>query len=304
MDHIERYDERFFDCRKSQILACLHKDNVDIVPFFFNTYQSTDRIYQQICVEGKTRWKYTDDSLSEQDLARKGITLVRVSFDRFQDASEYLKTLTARIKVAYLWGDEYYLPYRKEAYQNIHSVHSYMVTGYDGATKSYYVQDWDGLYGYLEESHIQNAYDHLPDRYRNIEHLEYRSDGLRYNFQEDFELFLGWLRSFKDEGQYYRYAVEGASTLERQKLTAMEHGFAIIASSRYVFSKFLQYVNCDKRLVTEVLECHRFAKLIQTIIRRYLLSSVVDQSDLVDKIVDLEKRERSFIRDLRERYLT
>ncbi|MCY9590465.1 ribostamycin [Paenibacillus chitinolyticus] len=299
---LTRYDEKFFDCRKSQIIAYLDSNRVPVIPLFYNSYQSTAEIYRQIFIENKSKWKYSEPSFSDDDLLRKGITPVRASFPDFSQASDCLKELLARRKLVFVWGDEYYLPYRKEAFHVIHSTHSFVVTDYDGENKAYYVEDWDGLYGYLPAAHVEAAFDSLSGQMRTLLVLELNDEEMRENKQEDLALFRQWLQAFEDDYIFYDRVLLEMRDYEENRLISMDHGLRLIAASRHVFSKFLHYIDDAPEEADLLIRNHQLANHIATIVRRYMIARQIDWDGAASKIRQLREQEADFMRKLKRRY--
>ncbi|MEY9094776.1 BtrH N-terminal domain-containing protein [Paenibacillus sp. RC84] len=299
---LTRYDEKFFDCRKSQIIAYLDSNRVPVIPLFYNSYQSTAEIYRQIFIEKKSKWKYSEPSFSDDDLLRKGIVPVRTSFPDFSQASDCLKDLLARHKLVFVWGDEYYLPYRKEAFHAIHSTHSLVVTGYDGEKKAYYVEDWDGLYGYLPAAHLEAAFDSLSGQMRTLLVLELNDEEIRENKQEDLALFRQWLQAFEDDYIFYDRVLLDMRDYEENRLISMDHGLRLIAASRHAFSKFLHYIEDAPEEVGLLIRNHQLANHIATIVRRYMIAGQIDWDGAACKIQQLREQEDDFMRKLKSRY--
>ncbi len=299
---LTRYDEKFFDCRKSQIIAYLDARHVNVIPLFYNSYQSTAEIYRQLFIENKTKWKYSEPSLSDQDLARIGITPYRMCFESFKHASPYLNEKLHDQKVVFLWGDEYYLPYRAEAFHAIHSAHSLVVTGYHEPSCDYYVEDWDGLYGYLSSFHIESAFDSLPEQMRSILYLDIHEEGRDTDKSEDIRSFLRWLQAFEDDYACYDRIRGQMHDYDERRLTSMDHSFRLIAASRYVFSKFLRYIDYHPEEITALLNSHQLANNIATIVRRYMVARKIDWNSLNDRIRQLREQEEGFLQRLKRNY--
>lgn len=300
---LTRYDEKFFDCRKSQIIAYLDAHGVPVIPLFYNSYQSTSEIYRQIFVENKSKWKYSEPSLSDEDLLRKGITPIRASYPDFREASDGLNECLASHNAVFVWGDEYYLPYRKEAFHSIHSTHSLVVTRYSGDSDEYYVEDWDGLYGYLPARHMEAAFDSLPGRMRSLLVLELTGGGdLRENKQEDLDLFREWLLTFEDDYIFYDRVLLDMRNYEENRLISMDHGLRLIGASRQVFSKFLHYIGDAPGEADFLIHNAQLANHIAAIVRRYIIARQVDWDGISCKIQQLREQEADFIRKLKRRY--
>ncbi|WP_338553237.1 BtrH N-terminal domain-containing protein [Paenibacillus sp. KS-LC4] len=302
--HITRSDEKFYDCRKSQILAYLHCHQVRIVPLFYNSYQSTEEVFKQIIIEGKSRWKYIEPSLSDKDLIRLGVIPRRRQFNCFTEAAMYLSNRLQRGKgePVFLWGDEFYLPYRQKAFQNIHSTHSLMCTQYDERFSSFYVQDWDGLYGYLEAKHIQDAFDSLPHSMRTVLELDFNAEHCAED-TETLRLFVEWLKRFEDNGILYESVLNDGTAYSKRQWEAVDQCFGLIGASRYVFGQFLSYTKYREDEIDRIVECHLLAKQIVTIIRRFVLVGRMDWDDFKRKLNRLAWLEQDTILKLKQHYL-
>nr|BCJ78235.1 ribostamycin:4-(gamma-L-glutamylamino)-(S)-2-hydroxybutanoyl-[BtrI acyl-carrier protein] 4-(gamma-L-glutamylamino)-(S)-2-hydroxybutanoate transferase [Niallia circulans] len=299
---LTRYDEKFFDCRKSQIIAYLDSLGVPVLPFFYNSYQSTDEIYRQIFIEKKSKWKYSEPSFSDEDLRRKGITPVRSVYSDFSRAAAPLSELLDMQKTVFVWGDEYYLPYRKEAFHSIHSTHSLVVTGFNGEN-GYYVEDWDGLYGYLPASHLEAAFDSLEGRMRSLLYLEQDSGSVRSDKAEDLALFRQWLQAFGDRYSFYERVLPDMRNFDEKELISMDHGLRLIAASRHVFAKFLHYIEDSAEHADLLVQSHQLANLIASIVRRYIIAKQIDWDGLSRKIEQLREQEDAFVQKLKLRYV-
>ncbi len=173
----------YMNCRKSQILRLLNK-TISVDSFFYNTYETPNRIYKEIFINNENGWSYPwDINFEEQGICQK----VEVYNDFNSAETDLMKTLGDKLEV-YIWIRNKYIPHMKQTQSHPDGIHSITLTQFHN--DQYQVVDYPFEHMYSSDI-IKAAFNNTPKEIRTLTYISldnyYQDSSAAQRYNKNFQ---------------------------------------------------------------------------------------------------------------------
>ncbi|OAB44894.1 hypothetical protein [Paenibacillus antarcticus] len=300
MSKLMTYVPYFYECRKTQLILLLHEQNLPVELLFYNSYESTQLFYNHLFVHNKSRWDYDGYSMTPESIMLLNIPLKEHYIDTEDELDLLLQENLKQKQFVYIWANLDYLPnwiYGKDYYIN-GSLHSVFLKDRQVTddTTLYLLQDnYQDYCDYVDSSIIKNAIFK-----GNLEwtRIVTTVDLTGWDFKESQEAFehrfMTWRQGLVDDFHLYDHIqimIDQEPTDPHAFYEKLEHTLGLISGSRYLFSRFLEFINVSEDMVRRLDECSEIAERMKNAFAKAAIRGKVNQeklSALCDKLKQLE----------------
>lgn len=302
---IKRYEKNYYNCRLAQVISLFKWQGIQVESLFYNTFEKTNEVFEQTVNKGFPRWEYKVKSFSEEEISILGIKIVQIPYQDFLEVEEPIKNLSETKTVSLLFGNSYYLPHSQNFEKEHRAGHSLMLLGYTNETsRCYYIMDEDwvtkaGEYSFFcyDQSILRNSCN--TSKYKFIQYFDFSLYNEEVAQTVIDDRFRSWQGSFHDELYAYVQCIDLLSQHSAEELSQMKSlgriatFCRIIAGSRFVFARYIQYRGISKELAAQLLETSRFAELTSFLLIKYdIKKDLVTRDRIVLRLTALMEYER------------
>ncbi|WP_217562670.1 discoidin domain-containing protein [Paenibacillus sp. GbtcB18] len=228
----------FMDCRRTQVLRGFDRAFPSYL-LFFNVYEHSYRVYDEIVRQGKNGWTYPwslDLRMLSEDL---GMDEQQRSFINFSDAKPYIvKQLNQRNEV-YIWIRNKYIPHMQITQSDPEAIHSLTLISHDNDMFTVFDYPFERVYS---TEILSAAFDDVIDAKKVV--TTYKWNQLEVQgetVQKIDRWFQKRMVSIQDEFIHYDTLIEDLRTLDiYQSINRCIHFFGVIALSRLLTAIYMQ----------------------------------------------------------------
>ncbi|MCR8842496.1 discoidin domain-containing protein [Paenibacillus sp. SC116] len=304
INYLDYFKFRHLNCGIHQVLFDLLNKGVPVDYLFYDAYIECEDIYNQIVVKGIDRWYMHTRTLS--DLSDIGMDVKITKFPNLASSYPFVQEKFSEGKRIFLWIWTEYLPHLANEPRSMHAI---SLESYDQEKGTFIISDIPNLMGHTyDESRIQEAFDCLDDRCRN---MAYICDE-QYNFTEETVSLLinkfedGFLAVSNNLNLYdtiIEKLQEHSLHMEEYKkdIKNYENVLAMVAGSRYFLSKFFRitrYPGTDK--LEEIVD---LSTTIRNVFLKILLGGKSNLNKTIEKIKALKELETENIKMIKKRII-
>ncbi|BFH69719.1 MAG: hypothetical protein E6230_17190 [Paenibacillus dendritiformis] len=271
----------YLSCRKMQSISYLSSIKVPIELIFYNAMESTDDIFEQVIVQGKSRHQYKSRLLSKEDLSLIGVKENVRSIQSLNEVQSVIVDLIDRGNVVFLPLDQFYFPHRGH-YLKRHVFHTFTISSYHKTSKNtyFYVHDFDPEFtGDVSGELITTSLEHWKAPINLFYYDIERRNNLQKNIIE--ENFLKLIQKFNDSYHLYDWI---PSLIEENPdyklLNSLDHALAVLAGSRNLFKNYLIAINYNEPIVVKLKEFCHCAELLKNVLLKYSITGRVNKEKI------------------------
>jgi hypothetical protein len=302
IEALPRFESKYFNCVRSQAFSYLKFRGLPMEVLLFNSYESTEKLFQQYVVEQRRKWEYGTECMDKAFLTLLGIEMWERWYDNFDDAEADILNILERGEIAIVASDLFYLPHRGSYYQNQHIDHFIILTEAlesDG-TKKYRILDDNSsalgdyiCYEYDREL-IATAFNSAT---KNVITFHYPKQFEGNSREIALTQFRQWLSQFRDDLKFYDWICETVKEAV-QNLASKDAEFeqiinalTLVAGSRAIYAFFCQFVGMDASVVENLQECAKQADIVKNMLVRSRITKKLDTELLASRVQQLKERE-------------
>ncbi|OAB27088.1 hypothetical protein PMSD_24250 [Paenibacillus macquariensis subsp. defensor] len=300
MSELMTYVQHFYECRKIQLILLLREQNLPIELLFYNSYESTQLFYDHLFVHNKSRWDYDGYSMTPESLMLLNIPLKEHHIETEEELDLLLQEKLEEKQYVYIWANIDYLPnwiFEKDYFikGSLHSVFlkDRQITGEE--TRYLLRDNYRDFCDYVDSSIIQNTiFKGNPVWTRIVTTV----DLAEWDFHETLEVFqhrfTTWRQGLVDDFQLYDHIhhLIDQDPLDPQPFyEKLEHTLGLISGSRYLFSRFLEFVSISEELVRRLDKCSQIAERMKDAFAKAAIRGKINRgklSALCEKLKHLE----------------
>jgi len=313
MDSLQRYESKYFNCKRTKIVSYLKFKGLPIELLFYNSCDNINNLYNQFVVENKESWSFKTECFSREYLNLLGVNVVDKQFNNFLEAEQYINELNQQDKFTLLSGDLYYLDYKQNHYKKEHILHYLVCMGfsYKNGDKYYNVLDdnssamGDFILREIDEQRLKASFDNSIKIVSFVEIEEEAS--FTINKIKVLDKFTSWLRGFDCDLKFYDIlpkVIENSIIDDvDSNIVKITRLFTKITGSRALFSKFLDYIGDNSDISKNFHYCSNQAEIITNLLVKFNISKKINMERIVDKCAFLRETEERSIKILKARYL-
>ncbi|UNK20684.1 hypothetical protein MNQ98_12005 [Paenibacillus sp. N3/727] len=281
----------YLNCRTMQVISYLSSINAPIELLFYNAMESSDKIFDQIITQRKSRYQYKTNLLIPEDLELIGVRENFITVNNLSEIESVLVNLIAKEKVVFIWLDQFYFSHRA-FYLTKHNFHSFIINSLEISENDryYHFIDLDpDINGKFKDEILIKSLEH-SDFPINIDYYDFDQSILHVNrIQRKYE---EWIRSYSDSYHFYDWlsSILGEN-INNHILNRVDHALAIIIGSRYLFSKYLEYINPNDIIVLKMKEIYQIAEIIKNILLKYSITGLINEDNIKNLVKKLKKCE-------------
>ncbi|MFB0846519.1 hypothetical protein [Paenibacillus oleatilyticus] len=309
---MDKNEELYLACYQTLLMYYFRELKNTAIPIdyiYYNALEPTSRIYKGCFIEKKTRFDY-ENRVNLGDLALLNIFMKVIDGDGYDHLKPHILKLLDEGNEVFLFVDEYYLPYSLQ-YQNLHTHHSHMITGYEFSSDGmlvYHITDNVGAQiknQQCMEICMEQAFNQTGKNYISYfelnEHKSASIDNSYFvvqmkesvlNYNDEYEIFRDFT-SFTDE--------EWDRLLTRpEDLTFYSHAFGIMSGSRYCFLKALNRLNHSNiTLDTNLTKFYEGAQVLTFLLGKAVFSRRLEREGFRKRCEELMSLNVEIIQELR-----
>ncbi|GFN32205.1 hypothetical protein [Paenibacillus xylaniclasticus] len=312
LNHLPRYENKYFNCIQSQIVSYCKHIGFPIEWLFYTSYERTADLREQFIEQNKSRWLYEGECLSPEELSLLHIEWHQTQVESFAEAEPLLMDVLGRGAFPILTCNLYDLPYKKLHYQKSSVKHRFIYAGREqqGGAATHYVLDDNA--SAMGDFIVQPLPDHLlkqtfENSDKRVFWLLFRQPPEEAVIRDQISRRLhDRIKEFPDDHRFY---LEVDSLLDDREDALFEPGgmidrlvnaFTLLAGSRYVFSRFLQYYGGFEVQASRFSDCSLQAEIITNTLVKFKLSRRVNRPSIRDKCIHLQQAELAAQTSLRQ----
>ncbi|AJS60887.1 hypothetical protein [Paenibacillus sp. IHBB 10380] len=300
MSELMTYVQYFYECRKTQLILLFHEQNIPVELLFYNSYESTQLFYDHLFVQNKDRWAYDGYSITREDIMLLNIHMEEHYIETKEELDLLLQERLGENQFVYIWANLDYLPHWifGKDYLIEGSLHSVLLKDCQITEDKtlYLLQDNYPKYcDYVDSSCIKNAIfmgDREWTRIVTTVHLD------PWNFQEMQKAlqqkFAAWRQSLVDDFRIYdhiHHMIYQEPADPRAFYKKLEHTLSLISGSRYLFSRFLEFVNASEEMVRRLDECSQIAERMKNAFTKATFRGKINRKKLSKLCDELKHKE-------------
>ncbi|GEM_PF-2869947 len=286
---IERHNQPYFNCLYSEIYSYMKHLEVPIDLLLYRCLEEPQHLYEQLVVNGKTRWGYEFDVLTEDDFRCIGVK-PHILHGTFTDLKATIRRVLAAGELVFLSVDSFYFPHRIE-YNDRHESHWVMLTDYDERTDAYTIMDevhtYYDLFEYEEEA-IATAYSHDSRMIIHFTRIPADYERLRTNYLAFYKHYSA------DHGQLFHTLIpklkghlEGSS--EHAYIEGICRAYSLLSGSALMMQKFVTLLACRDEIADAFAEIASLTDILTVTLRKFLMTSKLTLSAVEDQLTALQQ---------------
>lgn len=312
---MHKNEELYLACYQTLLMYYfreIKKTELPVDYLYCNAWEPTSRIYQGCFVEKKTRFDYVNQ-IDMRDLGRIGIAM------KFVDGKDYERLRSAMLELldknceVFLFVDEFYLPYSLQ-YQNLHTHHSHMLTGYRYTEDGGLIFDITDNVGaqirhqQCEESWLEEAFNRIGESYITyfeLQETEHASIDHSYFVLQLKRSILDYRDDYKIFQEFIHFSDEDWKRLLNcpEELTFYSHAFGLISGSRYCFLKALMLLQSVSSEVEErITHYHQEAQVLAFLLGKAVFSKRLDQESFSRRCTTLQELDAGIVNELKSNW--
>lgn len=300
MSELMTYVPYFYECRKIQLLLLFQEQNLPVELLFYNTYESTQLFYDHLFLQNQNRWTYDGCSITREDIKLLNIHMEEHYVQTEEELDLLLQERLGKNQFVYIWVNLDYLPHWVfgRNYLIEGSLHSVFLKNFRIIEDKtlYLMQDNFPQYcDYVDSSVIRNAIfkgDPEWTRLVTIVRLDPWDDR---EMQEALrQRFAAWHQNLVDDFHIYDHILQlihQDPADPRSFYEKLEHALSLISGSRYLFSRFLEYVKVSEELVHRLDQCSQIAERMKNAFAKAAVCGKINRSKLSKLCGELKQME-------------
>lgn|GEM_PF-2207633 len=317
-------NDQYLNCRKNQIVSFLQSRGVKVEGLFYRAYEKPGDIFEALYFSAMDRNLYLDRVIQDRDLNLLDIFPQRVTKQSFSEGMPAINEMLNRYGAVLLFGDGYYLPYKRNTYLVRNEFHSVMLTNIsaNGAGTGYTVVDdvYEGVnymsgkdYSSYSVSAEQLAqfYDHYTTEGNETtdskwDLLSLDVSGHRFSKpylkERLYPLFGELVREFEDDFSLYEqvplFVKENAKTDNLAKDPLLQ-ALTITLGSRAHVLKFLKHAELCPAVWDSIDQTIGLLESVRYTIAKKNMTGKLDNAKLISKCEKLIAEENFTLRELK-----
>ncbi|MVO98648.1 discoidin domain-containing protein [Paenibacillus lutrae] len=289
--------KNYLNCVKIELVEHLIHHGEAFYQLFYNSYENTNKIYENIIVQNKGFWNYPSESLNNEDLFETGILAIPCEVQDRSQTEAFIHSNLQQGNILFFGIEPRCLPGFDLLAPD--SKHSVMIEEWNESEDTYKLNDASKFVGkWIDRGRILDIMEelnsplfavdfkkfHVSEDVRKT-HLE-RAKELIKRHTDDFSFYQSFVDSLAD--------FKNTSITEMQdSLSAWRQAFQIIAGSRYNFSCYVRHLNFASttssrlHLSDLILHCSDLAESIKnSLLKQEMLLKMYPEKVLFDDIAE------------------
>ncbi|WP_068773824.1 discoidin domain-containing protein [Paenibacillus sp. FJAT-26967] len=288
--------KNYLNCVKIELVEHLIHHGEAFYQLFYNSYENTNKIYENIIVQNKGFWNYPSESLNNEDLFETGILAIPCEVqDRYQTEA-FIRSNLQQGNILFFGIEPRCLPGFDLLAPD--SKHSVMIEEWNESEDTYKLNDASKFVGkWIDRGRILDIMEELNSPLFAVDFKKFHvSDNVRKTYQERAEERI---KRHADDFSFYQSFIDSIADFKNKSITEMEESlgawrqaFQIIAGSRYNFSRYVQHLHSASSVSSHlylsdlILHCSDLAESIKnSLLKQELLLKMYPENVLFDDIV-------------------
>lgn len=303
MDNPLFFRKNYLNCTKTEVAYQMFTHLGEETNFlFYNTYEPTDRILQEILLPRENYWEYKTTCFNREDLHTIGVEIIEEKITSSLDMEYFIcksldhnKVIFISVPPKYISGLE-----RMDPDDN----HTIMIDDYSKASRTYRLND---VVNFVSKPFDM---DYILDVLNKMQHpisaLDFSQVVITDQVKKQFLMkSMKLIEGYNVDGLLFEKCIEMTNTLKDSPLETtigiidnLRQVFYILAGSRYNYSKYLQFNNYPSYLYDLLAHCSDLAEMIKNLLTKFeqkilLQKQIVGFEVISDRISLLKEFEQT-----------
>jgi hypothetical protein len=304
---------KYYNCRTAQILIFLLEKKKLLPSLFFNSFESTETIYQNLFLYKIDRWHYKNEKIIN-NLINSNIKTITSFFRSYNEIEQYLiGVFQGGVDTVFVWGNNDFLPNRTygKDYHDKGSLHSVFLKGYKTIDEKKYflLEDNSPPFSDYIESQVVSDFMLIktPSHKKNVMFLDYIEAQNIYQGKILEELFK-YLNTL--EGNSLLYDKIGQIVVgnniskkfisQNEIFNYLSQAFSMISGSRFLFSIFMENVINLSEIVYILRRSSDLANNLFYIFYKASVLGKINEDGIMEKCRDLKNLDIETLTKLRQ----
>ena len=272
----------------------------DIYYLFYNGYEDTNKIYNEIIIPTIGMWNYPSDCINEQDLEDLGVVISYKESSSFMEIEQFVIGNLKQKNIIFFSVSSNVLPGLENV--ELDGLHSIMIEEYNENTNTFRLNDlFNVVNKWYEAPLILKIIQEMESTIIAIDFKDLRmTDSMKETFKQRAQIMI---HNHMDEFIFYDKCIELIQSLENRDLAEIEkpifaisQALSIVRGSRFNFANFLK--SCGYTEVYDLLlHCSDLAEYIKNLLLKIEIQSKGNQvvgsfKQVVEKCAELKEFEK------------